>query len=75
MNTITGTIEQFIKSGLSLNNVVLDQAMLSVLTRLGKGTFAKEVGKVKTSQGKGKPATIWELTLNSEFNFSVQKND
>lgn len=61
-NTIVGTIQQFEAMGLSLNGVVLDQPSLSLLTRIGRGTFAKEVKKISTGK-RGKPSTVWELSL------------
>lgn len=69
--SIKGTIEELIKRNISVNGIKLGPAELSVLTRLGKGTFAQNVGTFKKLEGgKGKPATIWELSDVTELKFS-----
>jgi hypothetical protein len=68
---IRGTIEELINRNISVNGVKLGPAELSVLTRLGKTTFAKNVGTFKKlAGGKGKPAIIWELADATELKFT-----
>ena len=68
--TIRGTIADF-AGKLSLNGVVLGQPELSMLTRIGRGSFFNAVGTVPKPAGqRGKPATIWELTLSANLNFT-----
>lgn len=67
--TIRGTIADF-AGKLSLNGAVLGQPELSMLTRIGRGSFFNAVGTVPKPAGqRGKPATIWELTLSADLNF------
>jgi hypothetical protein len=67
--TIRGTIADF-AGKLSLNGVILGQPELSMLTRIGRGSFFNAVGTVPKPAGqRGKPATIWELTLSADLNF------
>lgn len=60
---LRGTVAE-LAGKISINGTVMNQPELSFLTRLGGGTFARAVGKVKTSAGKGKPAVIWEIDQN-----------
>lgn len=64
-----GTVKELVAQGVKVNGVALDQAQLSVLTRLG---LANKVGTVARPEGtKGKPASIWELTPTATLSFSV----
>lgn len=71
-NTIRGTVQELINRGLKINGESIGQAEFSVLARLGKDTFAKNVGIVPRVEGKkGKPATIWELNPSALINITV----
>jgi len=58
-----GTIKE-LSNRLRIGEQVLGQVELSVLTRLGQAAgWAKQVSKVRTVQGKGKPAVVWDITF------------
>ena len=61
-----GTIKN-LEGKLAINGVTLTQPELSMLTRIGRGVFCNPVGTIKTSAGKGKPATIWEFNLSTNL--------
>lgn len=67
-----GTIAELVAQNISLNGKTLGSADWSVITRLGKGSFANEVGKVKKVEGsRGKPSTVWEINPVGALNFTV----
>lgn len=72
--SIKGTLKELLKAKLQVNGVTLGSTELSVLTRVGEGTFATRAGSVKASTGKGKPAIVWELnpTASLSFGFPAQ---
>lgn len=68
-SNIRGTLKELLAQKLQVNNVTLGAAELSVLTRVGDGTFATRAGSVKATTGKGKPAIIWELNPSANLSF------
>ena len=67
---IRGTIADF-AGKLTVNGVTLGQPELSMLTRIGRGSFFKAIGTVPKPAGvRGKPATIWELNLEAALSFA-----
>lgn len=55
-----GTIKELVAQGVKVNGQAVDQAQLSMLTRLDG--FATKVGTVPRPEGtKGKPSNIWEI--------------
>lgn len=71
-NTIRGTVQEFISRGLKINGESIGQAEFSVLARLGKESFAKNVGIAPRVEGqRGKPATIWELNPSALLNVTL----
>ena len=66
---IRGTIAE-LAGKLTLNGVTLNQPELSVLTRLGRDTFAKPVAQIRTGV-KGRPTTVWEINTESSLNFAI----
>lgn len=71
-NVIRGTIKELIAQGLKVNGVPLGQAEFSVITRLGNGSFATNVGIADRPAGqKGKPSTIWEINPAAVLNVTV----
>lgn len=57
-----GTIKQ-LAGKYRVGNTVIDQPMLSVLTRIGKECgFAVELRKISSGK-RGKPNTEWDITL------------
>jgi hypothetical protein len=71
-NVIRGTIKELIAQKLKVNGVELGQAEFSVITRLGNGSFATNVGTADREPGKkGKPSTIWEINPNATFSVTV----
>lgn len=73
-NVIRGTIAE-LAGKFQVNGVVLDTGTLSMLTRLGRGSFATKVGTVKTTAGKGKPSTIWEINPSASLAFGAVPAD
>ena len=62
-----GTIKE-LSNRLRIGDQVLGQVELSVLTRLGQAAgWAKQVSKVRTVQGKGKPSEGVEQRLQREL--------
>lgn len=71
MSNFRGTIAELVARNLTMNGVKLGAPELSVLTRLGRGSFANAVGTVAKPAGtRGKPATIWELNPNATLELS-----
>lgn len=61
-----GTLNE-LSGKLSVNGRVLGYQELYALTRVGEGIFCTQVGTLKTSAGKGKPAKVWEFKTNPRF--------
>ncbi len=66
--TVRGTIAELVGK-VTVNGKHVGQAELSVLTRLGEGTFATAVEKIpqKDANGKhsrGRPTNVWEIDAN-----------
>lgn len=66
---IRGTIAE-LAGKLTMNGTVLGQPELSVLTRLGRDTFAKPVAQIRTG-AKGRPTTVWEINTESTLEFKI----
>ena len=71
--TVRGTIAQLI-GRVTINGNTVGQAELSVLTRLGAGTFAHVVEKIAQTDAngkpiKGRPTTVWEIDENINMKF------
>lgn len=66
--TVKGSIAQLV-GRVTVEGKTVGQAELSVLTRLGAGTFARVVEKIGQVDAngkavKGRPTTIWEIDQN-----------
>ena len=65
---IKGTPKQIVQL-YNVNGMPLDESMVSALCRIGQAAgFAKPVESVRSASGKGKPSTVWELSLPREWN-------
>lgn len=65
---LTGTIAELLTMGITVNGHPVDNAQLSVLTRL----FGKPIEKIAAKGGsRGRKSTIWELDSNMALNLSV----
>ena len=73
-NLIRGTIAE-LTGKFAVNGVIVTAGELSMLTRLGKGVYANKVGSVKTTTGRGKPSTIWEINPSAGLSFSAVPAD
>lgn len=70
---VTGTIAQLVGK-LALNNVVLDQPALSVMTRVFEGSIFKQVGTIRKEGERGRPAAIWQVDLETAAFFNAGDN-
>lgn len=67
---ISGTIKELLARGLTFNGVLLDQPAMSVITRLGNGSFCRPIQKISSGK-QGKPSTVWEFDANGSFAFAA----
>lgn len=66
-----GTIAQLALAGLTVNGNLVTAPELSILFKLGNGTFATAVDKIKVEGQRGKPATVWELQASGLVQFAT----
>lgn len=67
-----GTIKELISQGIKVNNSVVTPLELNTLLNFAaKNGAAKKVGEQKHASGKGKAATIWEITGELNLKFSI----
>jgi hypothetical protein len=73
--TLRGTIAQ-LAGHITVNGKPLGQAELSVLTRLGAGTFATAVERIGCTDENGKPTrgrptNVWQIDKHIRMSFDV----
>lgn len=61
---VTGTIAQ-LAGKITMNNMVLNQPELSLMTRIFGGSTFKQVGIIKKEGERGRPAIIWQVDTES----------
>lgn len=68
-NVIRGSVAQ-LAGRIVVNGVALGQPELSMLTRIGRGSFCKPVEIIKKAGVRGKPTTVWEIDASAVLTFS-----
>jgi hypothetical protein len=73
--TLRGTIAQ-LAGHITVNGKPVGQAELSVLTRLGEGTFATAVERIACTDENGKPTrgrptNVWQIDKNIRMSFDM----
>ena len=68
-NVIRGSVAQ-LAGRIVVNGVALGQPELSMLTRIGRGSFCKPVEVIKKAGVRGKPTTVWEIDATAALNFA-----
>ena len=68
-NVIRGSVAQ-LAGRIVVNGVALGQPELSMLTRIGRGSFCKPVEIIKKAGVRGKPTTVWEIDATAALNFT-----
>jgi hypothetical protein len=66
---IRGSVAQ-LAGRIVVNGVALGQPELSMLTRIGRGSFCKAVETIKKEGVRGKPTTVWEINTAAVLNFT-----
>lgn len=70
MSVIRGTIKE-LAGKVTLNGNPLTVAQLSVVTKVGNGSYANVVGEApKGENQRGKAAKIWEIKTNANMVFA-----
>ncbi len=72
-NLITGTIAQLVGK-LEINGTVLNQAELSVMTRILSGSAFRKIGEIRKEGARGRPTNVWEIDTDALFSVNVNSN-